>query len=124
MAILTYLSKDFICSIYANLGNEVVYYLNLLMIVTVMFMLVGNYGHLFTVGILRSGGDIGITIVIDLLTCWCIGVPFSFLSVLVWKQPVHLAYAWLLLESIIRGCLCYHRYKKFKWANNLVREVV
>ena len=124
VAILTYLSKDFICSIYANLGNEVVYYLNLLMIVTVMFMLVGNYGHLFTVGILRSGGDIGITIVIDLLTCWCIGVPFSFLSVLVWKQPVHLAYAWLLLESIIRGCLCYHRYKKFKWANNLVREVV
>ena len=120
VALFTYCCRGLVCSFYANLGSEVTYYIDLLMIVTAVFILIGNYGHLFTVGILRSGGDIGVTIVIDLLTCWCISVPLSFISVLVWKQPVHIAYLCLLPELLIREILGYIRYRKFKWANNMV----
>ena len=123
VAILTYLSRSVICGIYANLGGEVVYYMNLLMMVTAILILVGNVGYLFTVGILRSGGDIGVTVAIDIITCWFIGVPLSFISIIVWKQPVHFAYSYLILEGLVRDILCYRRYKKFKWANNLVTEV-
>ncbi|MBO6119245.1 MAG: MATE family efflux transporter [Lachnospiraceae bacterium] len=122
-SIVTFLSKGFVCKIYENLGTETVHYINLLMIVVSIFMLVGNYGFLFMVGILRAGGDIKITIAIDLLSCWCLGVVFTFLSVMVWKQPIHIAYAWLLTDAVTKGIFGYMRYRKFKWANNLVSNV-
>lgn len=121
--IVTFMSKGFVCRIYSNLGEDVVYYINLLMIVTAIFMFVGNYGYLFLVGILRSGGDITITIIIDILSCWCLGVVFTYLSVMVWKQPIHIAYAWLLLDAVTKGICGYIRYRKFKWANNIVLNV-
>lgn len=123
VAAFTFMSRGLVCRMYANLGTEVVYYINLLLIVTTVFMLVGNYGYLFLVGILRSGGDITITIIIDILSCWCLGVTLSFLSVLVWKQPIHVAYALLLVDSVVKGICGYIRYRQFKWVNNLVINV-
>ena len=123
VAAITFFSRGLVCSIYVNLGTEVTYYINILMIVSSIFMLIGNYGYLFIVGILRSGGDIKITVVIDILSCWLFGVTLSFLSVVVWKQPIHIAYAWLLVDAVVRGTFSYIRYRQFKWANNLVKNV-
>ena len=53
-------------------------------------------------GVIRSGGNTKIVMVIDLIGTWGFGVPLAFLTANVMKLSVPYVYAILSLEEVIR----------------------
>jgi len=77
---------------------------------------------MFICGILRAGGDTKFCMFVDIITIWLIGVPLSFISVLVLKLPIHLVIAVVFSEEIIKFITVIKRYKSKKWLNNLIMD--
>ncbi len=75
------------------------------------------------VGILRSGGDTFVCLLLDLSSVWLIGVPFAFVSALIWKLPIYLVYACVMIEEVYKVIAGYIRYKQYKWIKNLNLEL-
>lgn len=71
-------------------------------------------------GILRSGGDTVVALIIDILPMWCIGIPVAFLGALVWHWPIHWVVLSSLIDEVMRFLFGMPRALKNKWAKELV----
>lgn len=84
-------------------------------------MLVKVFNMVGIVGVLRSGGDVNYTILIDIIGMWCIGLPLAAMAVwLGWALPVVVAL--VLLEEVSKSLLVWHRIGRRRWLRNLVLE--
>ena len=84
-------------------------------------MLVKVFNMVGIVGVLRSGGDVNYTILIDIVGMWCIGLPLAAMAVwLGWALPVVVAL--VLLEEVSKSLLVWHRIGRRRWLRNLVLE--
>ncbi|ENY73567.1 MATE efflux family protein [Aeromonas diversa CDC 2478-85] len=84
-------------------------------------MLVKVFNMVGIVGVLRSGGDVNYTILIDIVGMWCIGLPLAAMAVwLGWALPVVVAL--VLLEEVSKSLLVWHRIGRRRWLRNLVME--
>ena len=120
LSLIIYLSRGFVLIIYGNLGAEVLLYLEKLIIIFAVVLFVANINFLIMCGILRSGGDNFSCVIIDLITCWFIGVPLAFLSAVVWKLPIHIIFLLIKIEEAMKSILAFIRYKKGYWIKNIV----
>ena len=120
LSLMIYLSRGYVLAIYNNLGMEVLYYLEKLIIIFSFVLFVSNINFLIMCGILRSGGDNFSCVIIDLITCWFIGVPLAFLSAVVWKFPIHIIFLLIKTEEAMKSILAYIRYRKGYWVKNIV----
>lgn len=77
------------------------------------------YAVLMITGVLRGGGDTVYTMYLELATMWLVGVPIAFVSVMLLHLPVHMAFAIVFLEDILKCILTYERYASKKWITNL-----
>lgn len=73
-------------------------------------------------GILRSGGKTMITLVIDLIGTWCIGLPLGFLTAFVLKLPIYQVYFILSLEECVRLLIGIYVFRTRKWMKNVVTQ--
>ncbi|HBH12393.1 MAG: MATE efflux family protein [Clostridiales bacterium 38_11] len=64
--------------------------LNKSLIVSAIFLTPKMQSYMIIVGVLRSGGDIKFCMVVDSIFVWLVGIPLAFISVLVFKWPIHL----------------------------------
>ena len=83
-------------------------------------MIIRVYNIIIIVGVLRGGGDAKVSLLIEASTMWLIGVPLAFIGAFIFKLPVYLVYTLCTLEELVKGVLCYRRFKSKKWINNLV----
>ena len=102
--------------------NEVARLVDLSLTVFAIYAPFKMFNFINIVGILRSGGDTKITLFLDVTGVWLIGVPLAVLGGLVFKQPIYIVYAMVLVEEIYKFVLGYIRYRKKIWLRNIVND--
>ena len=107
---------------YFSLEEETSFYLNKTLIVFSVYFTPKMFSYMFICGILRAGGDTKFCMFVDIITIWLIGVPVAFISVLVFKLPIHLVMALVFGEEIIKSITVLRRYKSNKWLNNVIMD--
>lgn len=73
------------------------------------------------VGILRSGGDTKVGMILDVTGLWGCSILFGALAAFVFHLPVTIVYAILLSDEFIKAPFVYARYKQKKWLKNVTR---
>lgn len=73
-------------------------------------------------GILRSGGNTTITLVIDLIGTWIFGIPLGLFTAFYLKQPIYVVYFVLSLEECIRFFLGGLVFRSRKWMKNVTKN--
>lgn len=67
------------------------------------------------IGVLRGGGDARFAFVLEAITVWLIGVPIAFISVIVFKVPIHVAVGLVMVEEVIKAILAIRRLYSDEW---------
>ena len=70
-------------------------------------------------GIIRSGGNTKIIMVIDIVGTWCIGIPLCLLAAYVFKWGIVGVYTLLTTEEIFRLIVSFVIFKRRKWMISL-----
>lgn len=92
----------------------------LLRLFAAMIWLQGLY-TVTIVGILRAGGDVRFSAVLDVLPVWIIGVPLVALTGLVLKWPIQWVYLMTYVVNLIQMSIGSVRIHSGKWIRNLVQ---
>lgn len=93
----------------------------LLRLFAVMIWLQGLY-TVTIVGILRAGGDVRFSAVLDVLPVWVVGVPLVALTGLVLRWPIQQVYMMTYVVNLIQAGIGHLRIRSGKWIHNLVRD--
>ncbi|MCE1254857.1 MAG: hypothetical protein LWX83_15080 [Anaerolineae bacterium] len=75
------------------------------------------------VGIMRSGGDVRFSLVVDSGSIWLLGVPLAALGAFVLHVPVVMVYLMATSEEILKFVVCVYRFFSKKWIHNLAQRV-
>ncbi|WP_455035007.1 MATE family efflux transporter, partial [Lachnoanaerobaculum gingivalis] len=70
-------------------------------------------------GIIRSGGNTKIIMIIDIIGTWCIGIPLCMLAAYVFKWGIVGVYTLLTTEEIFRLVVSLVIFKKRTWMISL-----
>ena len=70
-------------------------------------------------GIIRSGGNTRLIMVIDIFGTWCIGIPLCILAAYVFRWGIVGVYSLLTTEEIFRLFISLIVFKKRKWIISL-----
>ncbi|HEX3021443.1 MAG TPA: MATE family efflux transporter [Lachnospiraceae bacterium] len=70
-------------------------------------------------GVLRSGGETKITLIIDLIGTWIFGVPLGITASFALHLPIYWVYAMLSLEEVVRLLIGFYIFKRGAWIKNL-----
>ncbi|OOM82169.1 multidrug resistance protein MdtK [Clostridium puniceum] len=90
------------------------------LIVFIIFLPFKVFNWVNIVGILRSGGDTKVALMLDISGVWCVGIPLAFLGGILLQVPIYLVYAMVALEEVYKFILGFRRYKQKVWLRNLV----
>lgn len=80
--------------------------------VKVMNMILGG-------GIVKSGGQTRVIMVIELFGTWGVGVPLALLSAYVWRLPIPLVYLLLSMEECVRLLLTWIVFVRKNWMKKI-----
>ncbi|MBS6518693.1 MAG: MATE family efflux transporter [Clostridium sp.] len=106
-----------------NITPEIAESVSRCIIVFALFMPFKMFNYVMVVGILRSGGDTKMCLLLDCSGVWMIGVPMAFLGGLFFKFPIDIVYAMVMLEEVYKAVFGYWRYRQKKWLRNLAAEL-
>jgi len=74
-------------------------------------------------GILRSGGDNMFCLRMDFIATWMVGVPSVYYAAFIAEWEFKYVYLLLIAEEMAKFSLCFYRYLKRGWMNNLTVSV-
>ena len=74
------------------------------------------------VGVLRSGGDVKATAVINIVGMWLVGIPLTYAAINLWHWPLYLVFLCTLMEEITKAILVLYRIVARYWLRNLTLE--
>lgn len=90
----------------------IVYALAAVIFAKILNMIIGG-------GIIRSGGNTHITLVIDAVGTWVFGVPLGLLTAFVFHLPIYWVYFILSLEEVVRLIIGFAVFYRKKWMRNV-----
>lgn len=109
-----------ILSIGIDRGNEMFEELGkILLIVFALYAPIKVENMILGGGIIRSGGNTKIIMVIDIVGTWCIGIPLCLLAAYVFKWGIVGVYTLLTTEEIFRLVVSLIIFKRHKWMISL-----
>ncbi len=73
-------------------------------------------------GVLRAGGDVRVSAVIDVGSVWLVALPITVLSALVFQAPVALVCLGIQAEGLSKVPLGIWRLRSRRWINDVTRE--
>ena len=88
-------------------------------ILLIVFALYAPVKVILSGGIIRSGGNTKIIMVIDIVGTWCIGIPLCLLAAYVFRWGIVGVYALLTTEEIFRLAVALVIFRKRKWMISL-----
>lgn len=106
-----------------SISPEVAADVNRCLIVFILYMPFKMFNFINIVGVLRSGGDTKMCLLVDTSGVWLIGVPMAFLGGLYLKQTIAVVYAMVMSEEVYKAVVGYLRYRQKKWLRNLAVEL-
>ena len=74
------------------------------------------------VGILRAGGDVRFSAIMDVLPVWVVGVPLIALTGLVLKWPIHMVYIMTYMVKLLQAVVGHFRIRSGRWIKNVTIE--
>ncbi len=90
------------------------------MLVMCSYYLVGKSVNSTTIaGIFCAGGDSKFGFLCDMITMWCITVPFGLITAFLFRFPVLAVHFIINLDEMIKLPAVYLHYRKYKWVKNL-----
>ncbi|WP_010296096.1 MATE family efflux transporter [Clostridium senegalense] len=78
---------------------------------------------IFIVGILRSGGDVKYSFVLEMSGVWIVGIPIAIICAHVLKLPIYLVVSVVYIQELLKVMLAFPRFKSKKWIRNLVSDM-
>lgn len=103
-----------------NVTNTVSEYINICLLVFIIYIPFKMFNYLNVVGILRSGGDTKASLFLDCTGVWLIGIPMAYLGGMILNLPIYFVYAMVLSEEVYKFVLGIIRYRQKKWLRNIV----
>ncbi|HEX3078679.1 MAG TPA: MATE family efflux transporter, partial [Lachnospiraceae bacterium] len=99
----------------ANLTRYILYVFAVYLFVKVSNMILAG-------GVLRSGGETKITLIIDLIGTWIFGVPLGIIASYGLHLPIYWVYAILSMEEVVRLMIGFFIFRRRKWIKNLTED--
>ena len=95
------------------------------MMITTMalYMPLKDFNSVNIVGVLRGGGDVKASTMIDIGPLWLCAIPFAAFCGLVLKTPVFWVYMAFPLEQVVKCFIGVWRLRSGKWVRDLTRPV-
>lgn len=90
----------------------ILYAYSIILFVKVSNMILGG-------GILRSGGNTRIVMLIDIIGTWIFGIPMGFVAAFIFNLPIYYVYFILSLEEVVRLIIALVVFKKRIWMRNI-----
>ncbi len=73
------------------------------------------------VGLLRGGGDVITSCLLDLVPLYAMSLPLALLGAFVWKLPGEYVYLLICLDEFSKAIFAFLRVKSGKWVRNVTR---
>ena len=121
-AALIIICSPLLVSIY-NVSEAVRFDAIWLLIITAIYQPIRNTNLVEMVGVLRSGGDTKLSLILDLMGVWVMALPIGALCGLVLHWNILAVYPLMLTEEIMKFTFVTWRLKKGNWVKNLVRHL-
>lgn len=84
-----------------------------------MFIWLHGLYTITIVGILRAGGDVKFSAIMDVLPVWVVGVPLIAFTGLVLKWPIHYVYIMTYVVNIVQAGIGHFRIRSQRWIKNI-----
>ncbi|MBQ9361395.1 MAG: MATE family efflux transporter [Lachnospiraceae bacterium] len=98
-------------------------YLTGMMLIMGVYM-IGRCVNTVTInGVLDGGGDTVFDMYSLAVCMWCVAIPLALLGAFVFHWPVLLVYACTCLDEVGKIPWVMHRFRKYKWVQNLTKEM-
>ena len=99
--------------------EEEVYSLSKYLLLVYAFYAPVKVSNMIIGGIIRSGGRTDLSMYVDLIGTWGIGVPLALISSRLLNLPIFLVYASLSFEEVVRVVIVSRIFKKKTWMESI-----
>lgn len=96
-------------------------YLDYMLFLLTVVVLMQSVNCTIVIGVLRSGGDTRMGLLIDGGTLWFGAVLLGFLAAFVFHLPVRTVFAILMCDELLKLGFCIWRWQSKKWIRNVTR---
>ncbi|GGG53336.1 MATE family efflux transporter [Paenibacillus radicis (ex Gao et al. 2016)] len=120
--IIVLIIKPFVFQI-VNLNEQAQSYLSGMLFICAYYCIPKSINSSTIGGIFVAGGDSKFGFWCDTIVMWGIILPLGYLSAFVWQLPPITLFAILSLDEVIKSPIALYRYRKFKWLNNITRDL-
>ncbi|BCL75984.1 MATE family efflux transporter [Jeongeupia sp. HS-3] len=72
-------------------------------------------------GVLRSGGDVGAGLKIDVIGQWCVGIPLALLGAFYFGLPLPAVFVLVMLEDVVKAVLTTRRIRCRLWIRSMIQ---
>ncbi len=118
LSVILIFVRRYYLSLYC-VGEEVSYLASMLLFVYSFYAPVKVSNMIIGGGIIRAGGRTDLSMYVDVIGTWGIGVPLAFLSSRLLHFPVYLVYAALSFEEVVRLIIVCRIFVKKKWMESI-----
>ncbi|EKQ53048.1 MULTISPECIES: MATE family efflux transporter [unclassified Clostridium] len=119
MGMLCFIIRSPLISLF-NVSDTVSADISKCLIIFITYLPFKIFNWVNIVGILRSGGDTKVALMLDISGVWLVGIPFAYLGGMVLELPIYFVYAMVTFEEVYKFVLGFRRYKQKIWLRNLV----
>lgn len=96
-------------------------YLSVMMFLMAAYVWLQAFNTLMVVGIFRGGGDTRFGLILEIVGLWGGSVCMGSLAAFVFRFPVPLVSAFILIDEYIKIPLILYRYRTYKWLRDVTR---
>ncbi|PSW20169.1 MATE family efflux transporter [Photobacterium sanctipauli] len=119
MGIFLYINSSFVIA-WLNLDSaELLPYAQPAMVAISVGVTLRMLNMIIINGILRAGGENLFCLRMDFIAMWMIGIPVTAYGAFIGEWSFGWVYAAMLVEETVKLSLCFKRYLKRRWMNNL-----
>ena len=121
LALLLFVLRHPLLSMY-RIDDSALQLADQLIVIMSVVMIGMSYQMPVSFGIIRGGGDVRFTMIMNMISTWAIVMPLSFLSAFVWKWSVPLVVIVIQSDQIFKGLPTFIRFRSYKWIRKLTRD--
>ncbi len=123
MSVLLFVLRPYIIRIF-TLSEQSRYYLDLMLLIICLYSIAQAYSCTVIIGIFRAGGDSKYGMFVDIASMFFGSLLLAYIGAFWLKLPAEIVIILVYLDEFIKIPLCYFRYKKKIWLNDITREGV
>ncbi|MBO4807720.1 MAG: MATE family efflux transporter [Lachnospiraceae bacterium] len=106
---------------FVNLSERANHYLQIMLLVNIVYQMGQIINTLLIASLFRCGGDSKYGMILDIVCMWGFAVPLGLISAFVLKLPSIVVYLLMCTDEFAKMPFAFWHYKKGNWIKNLTR---